>query len=382
MTGSGSGRSRPSVGARASAWWSGVAWGREEARGLKLAAFGALTLLSIVYGIVSTLVLWARSVRRSRFGVPVISVGNLVVGGTGKTPLVVYLARLLCDSGRSVAIVSRGYGRTSRGVVAVSDGERALVRWEECGDEPYLTALLTKGVGVVVARRRAAGIRYAVDKLGADAILVDDGFQHVGLARDLDILTVDAARPVGNGLLLPGGVLRENPLGVRRADLLVATRVDGAGGAWAVEGTLGALLPDAPIVETRMRPAELWDVATGEPVKVGEVKKLPAFALSSIANPSDFEATVERIGLRVVARAAFPDHHRYTDDDLARIGAAVRSAAAGVIVTTEKDAVRLTRWRPPLRLIALGIELDVVGGRSELARALVGALERGDRHGP
>jgi tetraacyldisaccharide 4'-kinase len=371
----------PSLGARANAWWSGVAWGREEAHGVKLVAFGALVFLSILYGIASSFGLWLRSLRRTRFNVPVISVGNLVVGGTGKTPLVIYLARLLCDSGRSVAVVSRGYGRSSRGTLAVSDGERALVRWEECGDEPYLTALLTKGVAVVVAARRAAGVRYAVDKLGADAILVDDGFQHVGLRRDLDILTVDATRPVGNGYLLPGGVLRENPLGVRRADLLVATRVDGAGGARAVERTLGALVPEVPIVETRMKPAELWDVATGDAVKAGELRKLAAFALSSIANPHDFEATVERIGVHLVSSMAFPDHHRYTESDLALVGAAVRASGAEAIVTTEKDAVRLTRWRPPVKLVALGIDLDVVAGRDELARALVEALERGDRHG-
>ncbi len=152
-------RAGGSLAARANAWWIGVAWGREEAHGLKLALFGVLVFLSIIYGIVSSIALWLRSVRCTRFDVPVISVGNLVVGGTGKTPLVIYLARLLCDSGRAVAVVSRGYGRRSRGTVAVSDGERALVRWEECGDEPYLTALLTKGVSVVVASRRVAGVR-------------------------------------------------------------------------------------------------------------------------------------------------------------------------------------------------------------------------------
>jgi tetraacyldisaccharide 4'-kinase len=372
----------PSPGGRFSTWWSAVAWGREEARGPQVALFGALVFLSLIYGIATSFSLWLRSVRPARFGVPVISVGNLVVGGTGKTPLVVYLARLLADRGRRVAIVSRGYGRSGRGVVAVSDGERALTRWEECGDEPYLTALLTKGVGVVVASRRSAGVRYAVDKLGADAILVDDGFQHVQLGRDLDLLTVDARHPVGNGHLLPGGVLREHPLGVLRADVLVATRVDAAGGAGAIERTLGALAPDRPIVETRMKPAELWDVSTGDPVKLSALRKLDAFALSSIANPDDFEATVEGIGIGLVSSLAFPDHHAYTEADLTVVASAVRAAGAQVIVTTEKDAVRLARWRPPVPLVALGIELEVLDGGRELARALDAALERGDARGP
>jgi tetraacyldisaccharide 4'-kinase len=376
------GRAAPSLGARTSAWWSGVAWGREEAGGVRLALFGGLVFVSILYGIGAAIALWLRSVRRARFGVPVISVGNLVVGGTGKTPLVIHLARYLTDRGRSVAVVSRGYGRAGRGTLAVSDGERALVRWEECGDEPYLTALLTKGVSVVVASSRASGVRYAVDKLGADAILIDDGFQQVGLARDLDILTVDAAHPVGNGHLLPGGVLRENPLGVRRADVMVVTRADGPLGTGVVERTLGALAPGVPIVATRMKPAELWDVSTGDAVKLGDLRALDALALSSIANPADFEATVVRIGVRLVSSAALPDHHRYTESDLALIGAAVRASGAGVIVTTEKDAVRLAGWRPPVPLVALGIELEVIGGRRELEQAIEDALERGDRHGP
>lgn len=366
---------------RLSDWWRGVAWGREEAHGLKLALFGALVFASIVYGIGSAFSLWLRAVRRARFDVPVISVGNLVVGGTGKTPLVIYLARLLARRGRAVAVVSRGYGRRSRGTVAVCAGDRPLVRWEECGDEPYLTALLTKGVGVVVAGRRANGIQYAVEKLGADVILVDDGFQHVELERDLDILAVDSTHPVGNGHLLPGGVLREHPLGVLRADLLVATRADGVDGAGAVERTLGALVPDRPVVTTRMKPAELWDVSTGNAVRIGEFRKLGAFALSSIANPHDFEETVESIGINLVSRLAFPDHHDYSESDLALIDAAARAAGAGVIVTTEKDAVRLARWRPQVPLVALGIELEVVRGGSDLRRALDAALGEGGRRG-
>jgi tetraacyldisaccharide 4'-kinase len=371
-----------SMAARVNAWWSGVALGRRDAHGLTLALFGILVLFSVVYGIVGSIVLWLKASRPTRFEVPVVSVGNLVVGGTGKTPLVIYLARLLADSGRAVAVVSRGYGRRGRGTVAVSDGERALVRWEECGDEPYLTALLTKGVAVVVASKRAAGVRYAVDKLGADAILVDDGFQHVRLDRDLDVLAVDATHPVGNGHLIPGGALREHPLGVGRADVLVVTRADEDEGTRTVERTLGALAPTVPIVETRMKPAELWDVSTGNAVSVAGLRELGALALSSIANPHDFEATVVRLGIRLVSRLGFPDHHAYTESDFALIGAAVRAGHAGVILTTEKDAVRLTRWRPPVPLIALGIELEVLRGQDELARALEAALERGDRRGP
>ena len=360
----------------AARWWMGIASGRRAARGVGVWAFGLLVMLSIPYGVASAFVQWWRAARRVRLGATVISVGNLTVGGTGKTPIVVHLARRLTARGRAVAIVSRGYGRLSSGLVVVSAGEKPLVGWEEAGDEPHLAALLTRGVSVVVADDRVAGARYAVEKLGADAILLDDGFQHVRLARDADVLAVDAARPVGNGHLIPGGVLRENPLGARRADLIVVTRCDSKG-ARLVERTLGPLAPAAPLVQTRMRPAELWDVATGRAVDASEVRERACLALSGIGNPGDFEATLSRMGVRVTEAMAFPDHHRYTERDRALIVREVRSSGAELIVTTEKDAVRLSAWRSPVPLVALGVEIEILRGDGLLERLLDRVLSSG-----
>lgn len=362
------------------AWWGAVARGRQDPRGLGLAVAGCLVLLSVVYGIGVAAFLWARSLRRSHAAVPVISVGNMVVGGTGKTPLVVYLARQLSAAGTRVAIVSRGHGRRSRGTVVVSRGDGPLVPWSEAGDEPYLMALLTKGVPVVVSERRVDAVSLAVSKAGASAILLDDGFQHVGLARDLDIVAADALAPLGNGHLLPGGVLREHPLGIRRADVIVATRCDASReGARRVAGTLGALAPRAAFVETRMVVAELWDVATGAAVAPGELRDVPVLALSSIADPSGFAATAVAAGLTVVDRMVFPDHCDYTRADLDAVSARVRATGAAAIVTTEKDAVRLTGWSPPARLVALGIDLEVTRGRQQLMDAVARAIERGGK---
>ena len=326
----------------------------------------------------SALIQWWRSKRYVRLSVPVISVGNLVLGGTGKTPLVIHLARRLAERGRAVAIVSRGYGRLSRGLVVVSAGERPLVGWEEAGDEAHLAALLTKGVRVVVANDRVAGARYAVDKLGADAILLDDGFQHVRLRRDADVLAVDETRPVGNGHIVPGGALREHPLGVGRADLIVATRC-GPEGVRRIERTLGALVPATPLVETRMRPAEFWDVGTGQAVGVSEVRERECLALSSIADPADFEALLVRMGFRVAKAVAFPDHHRYTERDRAFITSELRACGAQIILTTEKDAMRLSAWRPPVRLVALGIEIEILQGDKQMERMIDNALSSGGR---
>jgi len=366
---------------RVVSWWTEIAVGRREARGVSTALFGLLVLLSVPYGLVTAFVQWVRAWRSVSLGVPVISVGNVVVGGTGKTPLTIYLARRLSAMGRRVAIASRGYGGCRRGVVVVSEGGRALVGWREAGDEPVLAAMVTRGVSVVVGSDRVAAARYAVQKLGADAILIDDGFQHVRLARDLDVLAVDAEHPVGNGHLLPGGVLREHPLSVCRADVIVATRCRENVGTGRVDSTLAALAPELPVVATRMRPAEFWNVTTGATVKLSEVRAHRCMALSSIASPRDFERTLLEMGLELVADAAFPDHHAYTERDHAAVLSMARASGADMILTTEKDAVRLSAWRPTVPLVALGIEVEVLSGGDALERALLRALDAGGSDG-
>ena len=357
-------------------WWRGLAMGRDEPEGLNVAIAGVLVLLSVPYGIGAAVSLWVRSLRPARFDVPVISVGNLVAGGAGKTPLTIYIARFLAGEGRNVAVVSRGYGRRSKGAIVVSRGEGPLVKWHDAGDEPYMMALLMEGVSIVVAEQRRVGVRLAVEELGADAILLDDAFQHVQLARDLDILAVDAAAPVGNGHLLPGGPLREHPSGVGRADVLVATRCDHAGGAERVTGALGPLAPSAPVVETRMKPVVFWDVGTGDTVRAADLRECGCLALSSIADPSDFERMLARLKMNVRGRLALPDHHDYSGDDVEVVVEAAREVGADTILTTEKDAVRLRPWRSRVPLVALGIELEVTRGKKLLVEALNGVLSR------
>jgi tetraacyldisaccharide 4'-kinase len=362
--------------------WAELAGGRRRPTGSEAAAVGLLTLLSVPYGIAASVIQWIVSARPSRLRVPVISVGNLVVGGTGKTPFVVLLARRLAEQGRAVAVVSRGYGRSGRGIVVVSRGAGPIADWERAGDEPRLVALLTEQVRVITADDRTRGARFAVDKLAADVIVLDDAFQHVGLARDLDIVTVDASSPVGNGFLLPGGTLREHPLGIGRADVVVATRCRPGVGSGVVAGTLGPLLkPGTPIVETRMKPVEFWDVGTGGRVRPADVRGRPALALSSIANGRDFEETVGGLGLEVRSAVSFPDHHRYSEEDRAFVVDRLHECGGEFIVTTEKDAVRLAAWRPPVPLVALGIETEIVRGGRELDRALDTALSSGGMNG-
>ena len=371
----GSGRDRRG----ASSWWRDVAYRRAEVHPPGLFLVWLLVFCSIVYGIVAFAVMRLRARRAVRADVPVISVGNLVIGGTGKTPLVVYLARRLVSDGHRVVVVSRGYGRVGRRPLIVSRGERALVGWRDSGDEPALIAMLARGAGVVVAARRADGVRTAVAKLGADVILLDDGMQHVQLGRDLDIVAVDARTPFGNGHLLPAGPLREHPLGIARAGLVVATRCDRAG-ASDVRRTIGALVPGLPVVETRMRLAELWDVSTGNAVRTSDVRGAAAFAVAGIADPDDFRETLVALGFEVLALHAFADHHEFTDEEIAALDTELDGLGADIVLTTEKDAVRLRGWRPRVPLVAVGIDIEVTRGESLLRDALASATARGERH--
>ncbi len=359
---------------RVAEWWGAVAGGRRSVKHPALLLMWLLTLVSLPYSIAVFVVLRLRATHPAGVDVPVISVGNMVVGGTGKTPIVIYLARRLVKAGHSVAIVSRGYGRTGRGTQLVSRGERPIAAWREVGDEAYLTALLTRGASVVVATKRADGIRYAVDRLGAGVIILDDAFQHLQVARDLDVVAVDALHPVGNGMMLPAGTLREHPLGIARAGLIIATRCDSAGGAEQVRAALGALARAVPVVETRMRPAEFWDVTTGKAANPEAFRTSRLLAVAGIADPSGFFSMLEGLGFALADRVAFPDHHAYSTQDLAELEGRLKTAGARAILTTEKDAVRLGGWRPAVPVIAVGIDLEVLKGRQLLDDALTAVM--------
>ncbi len=359
---------------RVAEWWGTVAGGRRDVKSFALPVMWFLTFVSVPYSIAVFAVLHLRSMRPARIDVPIISVGNMVVGGTGKTPIVIYLARRLIKVGYSVAVVSRGYGRSGSGVVLVSRGERPIAAWREAGDEAYLTAVLTRGASVVVANRRADGIRYAVDRLGADVIILDDAFQHLQVERDLDVVAVDALHPIGNGMVFPAGTLREHPHGIARAGLIIATRCDSAGGGHRVRALLGSLAQTVPVVETRMRPAEFWDVVTGKALDPGTLSASPILAVAGIADPDGFFSMLESLGFALAGRVAFPDHHAYGRQDLVELEERLVVLGARAVLTTEKDAVRFGGWRPAVPVVAVGIDLEVLRGQKFLDDALTAVM--------
>lgn len=273
-----------------------------------------------------------RSHRASR---PVISVGNIAVGGSGKTPFVILLAARLINAGRRVAVLSRGYGRQDESkLVVVSEGEGAKVGAELGGDEPVLIAHRTSAAVLVCADRvRAAEV--AVRDLGAEVLLLDDGFQHLRLRRDLDVVMLDRVDPLSGGRLLPRGRLREPPGALSRADLLVLV---GEGEAPA-EG-----LPDRPTIQVVVEPTDLLLAeATARPEALaGKSVAL----LSAIARPGRFAETVERLGGRIVLDERLRDHAPLSRERASRFVEAAKHAGAEICLTTEKDATRMGAERP------------------------------------
>ena len=276
---------------------------------------------------------------------PVIAIGNLTVGGTGKTPIAAWVAGSLRDTGRRVAVLSRGYGRRGGGTRLVSDGRQILLEADRAGDEPYLIARDTPGVVVAVGADRAAAASLVRAATGApDLIVLDDGFQHRRLRRDLDIVLVDGVDPWGNGRMLPRGPLREPVKSLERADAIVVTRSTGT-----MPPELAAALdrynPRARVMHCRLESDGFLRVE-GDPVDPAALRGFATFVFSGIARPERFEDDVRRLGLRIVGTRRFADHHRYRAADLREIEAAARTAGAGSLTTTEKDLVRIVDPAP------------------------------------
>jgi tetraacyldisaccharide 4'-kinase len=282
-----------------------------------------------------------------------VSVGNLSVGGTGKTPVVAALARWLVDRGERPAILSRGYGRADErpGVVVVSDGARVIAGLSESGDEPLMLARTVAGAIVAVSPDRYLAGRLAETRLDATVHLLDDGFQHVQLARDLDVL-VTTVGEIANGRVLPFGRLREPADAASRAQLLVVSGAT-AGAAAAEAWPLGVSL-SCGTTRTLGVPYRVGIGAGTTRIDAG----VPVVAVCGIAHPSRFFDDVKAAGYTVRATLPFADHHRFTSRDVGSIQQTVANVGAGAVVTTEKDAVRFEACGPlPFQLFALPVAI-------------------------
>ncbi len=358
----------------------------EQRRGKRAAlARSVLYLLSKVFQVAVKARLFLYSVRilrDSTLGVQVIAVGNLTVGGTGKTPVVEKFARELQDQGRTVAILSRGYRskppplskrllnkllfrEDSTPPRVVSDGKSLLLDSETAGDEPYMLASNLKDVVVLVDKDRVKSGRYAIEKFGCDTLLLDDGFQYWKLrGRRRDIVLIDYQQPFGNELLLPRGTLREPPSHLARANTIFITKSDG--NTAALRKRIAQYNSTASIIECVHHPLYFEDVFTGERRGLDFLKGKRVASLSGIAQPESFERSLANLGSELVYSKRFADHHRFTQQEILNVINRSKKRQAGIIVTTQKDAVRFPKIdRRDLPMYFMRVEIKILSGAKD-----------------
>jgi tetraacyldisaccharide 4'-kinase len=330
------------------------------------AAVIMLTPLSGLYGV-------AMKARRALYqcglfrvheiGVPVISVGNLTTGGTGKTPLVVWICRELARNDRRVCILTRGYGRQHPGSrVLVSNGSEIFSDARETGDEPLLLAEKLKGEAAVICDAdRVAAARWATENLGTDLFILDDGFQHLRIARDYNIVAIDATNPWGNRRLLPAGNLRESPDQLARADCIVITRADDVVQTEALKSEVDRLSKGQPVFLSRMRSARLRELSNLKEGAAGEnPKSVRAAAFCGVGNPESFFAQLRRDGYTLCHTRVFPDHHYYTQEEINALVSQSSQCGAHALLTTAKDEVKLRslKFEMPCYVVDVAIEIE------------------------
>jgi tetraacyldisaccharide 4'-kinase len=320
-----------------------------------------------------------RMLRHHELGCQVISIGNLTVGGTGKTPVVEIFARRLQQAGRRVAILSRGYKKeelplperilnkllmrdSSRPPRIVSDGKNLLLDSSMGGDEPYMLASHLPEVIVLVDKDRVKSGIYAIDKFGCDTLILDDGFQYLSLKHRVDIALVDRRNPFGNEYVLPRGILREPVKNIKRASTIFITKCDGSSNE-DLRDRLSGLNSDAEIIECTHKARYLQDVFSSERKELSVLDGMTVTALTGIAAPEGFINELQERGATVEIQERFADHHRYTQQELIDIINKSRDRGVRAVVTTEKDAVRFPRIeRADVPVYFLRVDIELLSG--------------------
>jgi tetraacyldisaccharide 4'-kinase len=351
---------------------------RSGARAALLRVF--LHALSLLYEriVQLRLFLYRRRILRERtLGCLVISIGNLTVGGTGKTPIVEKFAKALRAGGRHVAILSRGYKSVAptrrtlwqkiRGVDpdpprVVSDGKQLLLDSLTAGDEPYMLAQNLKDVAVIVDKNRVKSGRFAIKELKADTLLLDDGLQYLHLKHRLDIVLIDRQAPFGNEFLLPRGTLREPPRNLRRASYIFITKSTSESNAELIK-RIRRFNRTAEIIECAHRPLYLQNITTGEQLPLESLRDAYIGAISGIAQPESFENALKDLGAKVEVAKRYADHHRFAEPEIQNfINRCIRRDLA-MVVTTEKDAVRFPRIdNPAVPMFFMRVEIEILTG--------------------
>ena len=365
-----------------------VIMGRSEGTRAALLGVGLQGLAYVFSGLVQ-LRLWLyrkRILRDQPLGCLVLVVGNLTVGGTGKTPVVEMFAKALRDRGRKVAILSRGYKSKAPPLWqkwwfwlnhiaeppprVVSDGVKVWLDSEVAGDEPYMLARNLPGVVVLVDKNRVKAGAYAIKQFGCDTLILDDGYQYLPLKGRLNLLLIDKTNPFGNGFTLPRGILREPIKHLARASYVLLTKSKGVRDT-ELEAMIHKFNPGVEIIECAHQPQYLQHIATGERLPLTALAGRKIGAFSGIAAPEGFEAFLREAGAHLATTRRFVDHHRFTPQDLVDVFAEAQAAGVELMITTEKDAVRINESeKTTIPCYYLRLEIDILRGAADFQEAV------------
>lgn len=303
-------------------------------------------MLSWLYGKITNIrnSLYEKGVFKSfSLGAPTISIGNIAVGGTGKTPLVAFIAEILAEKGEKACILTRGYGRENpQKRVLVSDGEEILAEALASGDEPLELARKLLGKAIVIAdANRVSAAKWAREKFNITAFVLDDAFQHRPAKRDLDIVLLDATNPFGNSKTLPFGILREPLTNLKRAHLIVITRANLVENIADLKFQISKSNPDCPILTAENKISNVIELKDFSKIQNLKPKSQKAFAFCALGNPDNFFEQLKLENFDLVTTQKFPDHHRYTQNDIEKLENQAKQSGAKILLTTAKDAVKL-----------------------------------------
>ena len=322
--------------------------------------------LSLIYAVVIQIRNWLYDIGilpRSAMPCKVISIGNLTVGGTGKTPTVAMMAEEMFRHKHSVCVVSRGYKRTTKGTLLVSNGSDVLAGADECGDEPFLLAISLPGIPIIVDENRVRGAHFAINTFNPNVILLDDAFQHRRIRRNVDVVLVDASAGFGNNWLLPAGPLREPLRSLKRAHVILFTRVEKNLKLSALKDII-AKHCSAPICAANHDPVVIQDLE-GREVDIQAIKGRKVFAFCGIGRPASFYSLLKQLGAEIKGVRTFKDHHTYTAEDKKILVKSAKKYGAEMLITTEKDRVRLSPEYFSIPLWTLKIKMVLQFGAEE-----------------
>lgn len=320
-----------------------------------------LNFISYLYYLVIELKLFfyeKKIIRQHHFDIKVISIGNITLGGTGKTPAVIEIANLFQD--KQLVILSRGYrSEYEHKIAVVSDGNQILLKESEAGDEPYLLAKRLPAVPIIIGKDRVKSAGYALNKFGAQVIILDDGFQYWQMKRNLDIVLINGKDPFGNTHIFPSGSLREPIKNLKRAHIFIITKIDQCLNRTDIIQELKKINPDALILESIHKPIKFISFDSKEEYPLEFIKDLDILALSSIGDPESFEFTLKKLVSKKFIHLKFADHYGYTKQDINKLIDYLQGIS--FIITTEKDIIRLREVSPPdLPILYLEIKFEII----------------------